>query len=247
MKKIIFTGSLAVVLTAGVNMSASAALASDAVLNFDPGFVTDPGSGLHPVESGSYFAIDSNGDGRISSFSERTAISQNEGLIIGQAQPLPPLSIPGAQTFVIDFWNLPELSNSSKEGTHWTSSPANILSDDGAGNVTIDLSGLTLNTAGRNIFLEGTGVAQMVCAIDCSNGDSYTLDYSATLNLNAWFASPGFDVVTPAITVDYALHLEGTVSAVPVPAAVWLFGSGLLGLAGVARRRRPPCRLPVPR
>lgn len=28
-----------------------------------------------------------------------------------------------------------------------------------------------------------------------------------------------------------------TVSAVPVPAAVWLFGSGLLGLIGVARRK----------
>jgi len=28
------------------------------------------------------------------------------------------------------------------------------------------------------------------------------------------------------------------VSAVPVPAAVWLFGSGLLGLVGVARRKR---------
>jgi hypothetical protein len=28
-----------------------------------------------------------------------------------------------------------------------------------------------------------------------------------------------------------------TVSAVPVPAAVWLFGSGLIGLAGVARRK----------
>ncbi len=29
-----------------------------------------------------------------------------------------------------------------------------------------------------------------------------------------------------------------TVSAVPVPAAVWLFGSGLLGLVGVARRKK---------
>lgn len=29
----------------------------------------------------------------------------------------------------------------------------------------------------------------------------------------------------------------GPVSTVPVPAAVWLFGSGLLGLIGVARRR----------
>ena len=29
-----------------------------------------------------------------------------------------------------------------------------------------------------------------------------------------------------------------TVSAVPIPAAVWLFGSGLLGLIGVARRKK---------
>jgi hypothetical protein len=31
---------------------------------------------------------------------------------------------------------------------------------------------------------------------------------------------------------------QSDVSAVPVPAAVWLFGSGLLGLAGVARCRK---------
>lgn len=34
------------------------------------------------------------------------------------------------------------------------------------------------------------------------------------------------------------LSLGSAVSAVPVPAAVWLFGSGLLGLVGVARRRQ---------
>ena len=30
----------------------------------------------------------------------------------------------------------------------------------------------------------------------------------------------------------------GPPAAIPVPAAVWLFGSGLLGLVGVARRRK---------
>lgn len=36
---------------------------------------------------------------------------------------------------------------------------------------------------------------------------------------------------------DFSPYLEITPSAVPVPAAVWLFGSGLLGLVGVARRK----------
>jgi len=35
----------------------------------------------------------------------------------------------------------------------------------------------------------------------------------------------------PVLTIDY------TATVVPVPAAVWLFGSGLLGLVGIARRK----------
>jgi len=33
------------------------------------------------------------------------------------------------------------------------------------------------------------------------------------------------------------ISFQGTVSAVPVPAAVWLFGSGLIGLIGLAKRK----------
>lgn len=36
--------------------------------------------------------------------------------------------------------------------------------------------------------------------------------------------------------IDY-IELTGSVSAVPVPAAIWLFGSGLIGLIAVSRRR----------
>ena len=42
--------------------------------------------------------------------------------------------------------------------------------------------------------------------------------------------SPAFPGFHPAF--------NGTLNQVPVPAAVWLMGSGLLGLVGVARRRR---------
>lgn len=44
--------------------------------------------------------------------------------------------------------------------------------------------------------------------------------FSKSINYNAWAVQ------------------SGDISAVPVPAAVWLFGSGLLGLIGVARRKR---------
>ncbi|HED13494.1 MAG TPA: VPLPA-CTERM sorting domain-containing protein, partial [Gammaproteobacteria bacterium] len=37
--------------------------------------------------------------------------------------------------------------------------------------------------------------------------------------------------------VNYTVNAGGHV-VVPVPAAAWLFGSGLVGLVGVARRRK---------
>ena len=36
----------------------------------------------------------------------------------------------------------------------------------------------------------------------------------------------------------YSIYLEGTLSTVPVPAAAWLFGSGLIGLIGFSRRKK---------
>jgi len=36
----------------------------------------------------------------------------------------------------------------------------------------------------------------------------------------------------------HMFSVDATVSSVPVPAAAWLFGSGLLGLVGVARRKK---------
>ena len=53
-------------------------------------------------------------------------------------------------------------------------------------------------------------------------------DISAT-NLGGGFYSVEF--------FDGVNILEVDVQVVPVPAAVWLFGSGLIGLIGVARRK----------
>lgn len=41
-----------------------------------------------------------------------------------------------------------------------------------------------------------------------------------------------------SLDINMTQNVASTVSAVPVPAAVWLFGSGLIGLAGIARRKQ---------
>ena len=54
-----------------------------------------------------------------------------------------------------------------------------------------------------------------------------TLDY---VNAGAKFDS--YSVGPTMITLEYEY-----IPAVPVPSAVWLFGSGLIGLIGLARRK----------
>jgi hypothetical protein len=49
---------------------------------------------------------------------------------------------------------------------------------------------------------------------------------------------PNCKIYGTAMEVNGAGGTLASTSAVPVPAAAWLFGSGLLGLVGVARRRR---------
>jgi len=69
--------------------------------------------------------------------------------------------------------------------------------------------------------------------------------YSVSLYIDTSWEGKTLEFGVKSAATDYAmsgvyydnLSLSGT-PAVPVPAAVWLFGSGLLGLVGVARRRK---------
>lgn len=72
-------------------------------------------------------------------------------------------------------------------------------------------------------------------------GTSSDLEQCAADNANCtdWqyiLADQGSLINNPAQT--YAVGHFLVVSAVPVPAAIWLFGSGLIGLVGFARRKK---------
>lgn len=64
------------------------------------------------------------------------------------------------------------------------------------------------------------------------------LDYSGLLMLDGPFLGHLLDFNVTASALAYVENPFPVYSPVPLPAAVWLFGSGLIGLIGLARRKK---------
>ena len=77
-----------------------------------------------------------------------------------------------------------------------------------------------------------------VTATGNANGDTAAVAVNGAVITAASPAFPGFQPFFTGNLTKSVTHTDGPPPAVPVPAAVWLFGSGLVGLVGVARRRR---------
>lgn len=99
----------------------------------------------------------------------------------------------------------------------------------------IYLCGSTLGSSG----LYGGGGSGTVSLFDTVAFDVVAGERFAVYGSLSAFSIDGsanaFDTLTMSFTDD--THISA-VSAIPVPAAVWLFGSGLIGLIGIARRRQ---------
>lgn len=109
-------------------------------------------------------------------------------------------------------------------------------------------SGGTVNIAELSL-LENDDVSCFFCLppyLDGIQPGSFTL---ASLDFTVDVLDPGASTIVAINTVNAlgdgfgaALTVESTtdavINAVPVPAAVWLFGSGLIGLIGITRRKK---------
>ena len=187
-----------------INTAVNAALATDAFLNFDSG-IPDPSDATMPPISGSYFGM------RLApTTTVYTTLDQLDLIKLGVIQPAS-----GSHTGEPSGTENPGIDLPwaffGNTGMHQTIAPLTIVSDDGAGNVTLDFTGwgLTWNgipnvpLGGSSSFYEDTGIATMTCVSTCESGDSYVLTYSAHL--------PPGDPSTFG-GVQYTVHLEGVIS-----------------------------------
>lgn len=226
-----------------VSLSANAALVAGSVLDFTGTFEWST-YGTIPIQSGP--------DGGI-----QIGVTQDTNGHLSHGSPFNPPHVAGG----LDMeWIM--LSNA---GMHFTASPIvvvdNDVNNDGGFTKTLDFSGWrmtwngipSINLGGGyqdcgtstdgicvdtnpyvgdvgGTYDNGSGLATITCSTaSCSISSTFTLTYSAVVPQ----ADPSNFGGVP-----YFLNLTGHVSAVPLPTAAWLLGSGMLGLMSVAKRRR---------
>jgi hypothetical protein len=91
----------------------------------------------------------------------------------------------------------------------------------------------SLSNNGTNLNLEGSGFNEAGVSIGTTAYDVYGL----TSTGSAGGSALAYLLGSASFNSDILTFTGQTASAVPLPAAAWLFGSGLLGLLGVGRRR----------
>ncbi len=189
------TGFLAAVAgaLACASIGVQASMSSASTLAFDAGTGPD-----------SYFEMNS----------LKTPLNSFNGIVLGTTQPAS-----GSHSGNINGSESPNIDDAwyffFNTGMSQTTSNVTIKSDDGNGNVELDFSGWNVTWNGIPSIPMGSGAyagnpegtAIVTCGNTCENGDTYVLDYSATVPVGD---ASGFG------GVPYALHLQGTITAAPV-------------------------------
>ena len=124
------------------------------------------------------------------------------------------------------------------------------LWDQTGNGINVTINGVSQSVSPETLYGCGSPSTQCVADGVAWNGNTLNNQYLgialvdfSDFGLAFGDALPGdieLQMIQNSSTVPVAFSLGGVfyTTPVPVPAAVWLFGSGLLGLVGVARRRR---------
>jgi hypothetical protein len=182
--------------------------------------------------SGSYFGMDTDGGG-IALYEQVPIAMGTQGIVIGALTSAGPshggAPLPGETGAIDAAWNFFGQTGSDYNTVAITGNTTTGLNFSGW---TVTWNGIPAIPMGAGAW--GVGFADGVANITWNGvyGSTYTLDYTATVPLNDPSTFGG---------VNYALHLEGTVLAAPVPEAstygMMMAGLGLVGFMASRRRK----------
>ena len=95
--------------------------------------------------------------------------------------------------------------------------------------------GITPNPVLNGTLLNGISIDLTDSTQSVLSDESLPLDF----DLADWSVGGRLLAIRPLNSTNITLgRIDTIVSTVPVPGAIWLFGSGLLGLVGIARRKK---------
>ena len=144
----------------------------------------------------------------------------------------------GAGYLGYNDWILPSALNQDDSGP---CSGADCTDSDMGHLFYTELSG----TSGSSILDSGDSDLSLFSNIQISLGAGDATYWTSTTNASNTARAWNFSFANGDQSHNFKVNAgfvwavrAGDVAAVPIPAAVWLFGSGLLGLIGVARRKR---------
>jgi len=104
---------------------------------------------------------------------------------------------------------------------------------------TINLFSLDADVYGFDVIVDRLDSSVIGSASVLLNDELVGTISFANPSVSAVFADPSITQVIQIVNTDAALlNYDFFTTPVPVPAAAWLFGSGLLGLIGFARRKK---------